>query len=580
MYITKVPNRNSPPAILLRESYREDGKVKNRTLANLSKLPPEVIETIRAALKGGNVTDSLADAFEVERSLPHGHVAAVLGTLQRLGLHSLVARRRSRKRDLCVGAIASFVLDNAKRSKLSVARKLRNETAQSSLGQVLGVDDADSDELYEAMDWLLQRQTRIENALASRHLSDGTLVLYDLTSTYFEGRSCPLSQLGYSRDGKRGKLQIVFGLLTDSEGCPVAVEVFDGNTADPKTVTSQVDKLRDRFGLQRVVMVGDRGMLTAARIREDLQDKNGLDWITALRAPAVRKLVDNGSLQLSLFDEKDLAEISDPEYPDERLVVCRNPLLAEERARKRAELLDATEAGLQQVQIATERPKRPLRGTANIAARVTKVLDKYKVGKHFEVDITDETVTFARKQDQIEAEAALDGIYVVRTSVAAEKASAEDVVKSYKSLAVVERAFRRIKTVDLNVRPINHRLADRVRAHVFLCMLAYYVEWHMRRDLAPLLFHEDDPAAGEAQRRSVVSPAARSEAARAKDATKRTADGYPVQSFADLLQNLATVVKDEMKPTTPNVPRFHKTTRPTPLQQRAFDLLQVSPHKL
>lgn len=580
MYITKVPNRNSPPAILLRESYREDGKVKNRTLANLSKLPPEVIETIRAALKGGNVTDSLADAFEVERSLPHGHVAAVLGTLQRLGLHSLVARRRSRKRDLCVGAIASFVLDNAKRSKLSVARKLRNETAQSSLGQVLGVDDADSDELYEAMDWLLQRQTHIENALASRHLSDGTLVLYDLTSTYFEGRSCPLSQLGYSRDGKRGKLQIVFGLLTDSEGCPVAVEVFDGNTADPKTVTSQVDKLRDRFGLQRVVMVGDRGMLTAARIREDLQDKNGLDWITALRAPAVRKLVDNGSLQLSLFDEKDLAEISDPEYPDERLVVCRNPLLAEERARKRAELLDATEAGLKEVQQATERPKRPLRGTVNIAARVNKVLDKYKVGKHFEVDITDETVTFARKQDQIDAEAALDGIYVVRTSVAAEEASAEDVVKSYKSLAVVERAFRRIKTVDLNVRPINHRLADRVRAHVFLCMLAYYVEWHMRRELAPLLFHEDDPAAAEAQRRSVVSPAARSEAARAKDATKRTADGYPVQSFADLLQNLATVVKDEMKPTTPNVPRFYKTTRPTPLQQRAFDLLQVSPHKL
>jgi len=580
MFVAVVPNRNSPPAILLRESYREAGKVKSRTLANLSKLPPHAIEALRVALKGGAVTGPLTDAFEIVRSMPHGHVVAVLGTLRRLKVHLLLSRSRSRQRDLCEALVASRIIETKSRSKLSTARSLRNETAKSTLGQVLGLEWSDEDELYAAMDWLLQRQPRIEKTLARRHLSEGTLVLYDLTSTYFEGRTCPLAQLGHSRDGKRGKLQIVFGLLTNSEGCPIAVEVFEGNTGDPKTVGSQVEKLRAQFGLTRVVLVGDRGMLTAARIREDVAPVEGLGWITALRGPAIRKLVNSGSLQLSLFDQQELAEITDPNYPGERLIVCKNPFLAAERARKRLELLAATELLLAKVQTATQREKRPLRGGEKIGLRVGRILNRYKVAKHFDIEITDHSFTFTRSQERIDNEAALDGFYVVRTSVDSKELATEDVVRSYKSLSHVERAFRRMKTVDLDVRPINHRLADRVRAHVFLCMLAYYVEWHMRRDLTPLLFQDEERAQAEVDRSSVVAPAPRSQSAKAKDLTKRTTDDQPVQSFRDLLSDLATVVKDRIKPTADNAPEFDKVTTPTPLQQRAFDLLNVSPVQL
>ena len=574
MYVVDVPNRNSAPATLLRESYPEDGKVKNRTLANLSNWPRAKIGALRAVLKGATTTVALEEAFEVVRSAPHGHVAAALGTLRALRLDSLIARRPSRARDLCVAMIVARILDP--RSKLATAQGLDPETLTSSLGGVLGLQSASEDELYEAMDWLLPRQAGMETALAKRHLKNGSLVMYDLTSTYFEGRHCPLARLGYSRDGQKEKLQIVFGLLTDDGGRPVAVEVFEGNTGDPKTVAPQVRKLRDKFGLKRLVLVGDRGMITNARIEEDLTPETGLAWITALRAPAIRKLLDQGAFQLSLFDDKDLAEIISPDYPDERLVVCRNPLLAAERAKKRQELLAATEKELEKVIQATQRQKRRLKGQAAIGLRVGRVLGRFKMAKHFHVEITDETVRYERKTANIDKEAATDGIYVIRTSVPAAELGTDDAVRSYKRLSVVERAFRSLKTVDLKVRPIHHRLADRVRAHVFLCMLAYYVEWHMRQLLAPLLFDDEDREAAEKRRSSVVAPAQRSIAAEAKAHTRRNSDGLPVQSFQALLGQLATLAKDTVRPTQSEAAEFVKFSVPTPLQKRAFELLKVS----
>jgi hypothetical protein len=573
MYIEVVPNRRSRPAILLREGWREGKKVRKRTLANLSDWPPQRLEALRAVLQGQSVVGHLESAFEIVRSRPHGHVAAVRGTLLRIQLDRLLARSRSRERDLCLAMIAARLLSPG--SKLAVARSLLAETAESTLGEVLGVEDADEDACYAAMDWLLERQVSIENALAKRHLAEGALVLYDVTSTYFEGRTCPLAQLGHSRDGKKDKLQIVIGLLTNGEGCPVAVEVFEGNTGDPKTLASQVRKLRERFGLTRVVLVGDRGLITDARIREDLSPAEGLDWITALRAPAIAALVEGGSLQLSLFDERDLAEIRDPSYPGERLVVCKNPLLAQERGRKRRELLAATERELEAVAKAVTRAKRPLRGKAPIGLRVGKEMARFKMAKHFELTITDDGFRYERNEAAIAAEAALDGFYVVRTTVDAERLSAEDVVLSYKRLAHVERAFRSLKTLDLHIRPIHHRKADRVRAHVLLCMLAYYVEWHMRRALAPILFDEDDPPAAEALRASVVAPAQRSPRARAKAATQRTPDGEPVHSFASLLRSLATIVKNRVQPRADNTTAFDVVTTPTPHQKHALDLLNV-----
>ncbi len=571
MYVESVPNRSSPPAILLRESSRIDGKIVKRTLANLSAWPATQVDNLRRLLKGESLV-SPADAFQIQRSAPHGHVAATLGTLRRLGLEPILSRSPSRERDLVVAMIAARILEPA--SKLATARGFHPQTATSSLAAVLGLDEAvEESQLYYALDWLLQRQYSIENALAKRHLGEGSLVLYDVSSTYFEGRHCPLARFGHSRDERSGNPQIVFGLLTTSEGCPVAVEVFEGNTGDPKTVAPQVDKLRQRFQLKQLILVGDRGMLTSARIREDLQPQEGLQWIAALKSIQIQQLVKGGSLQFSLFDQKDLAEIRHPSYQGERLIACRNPLLAEERGRKRNELLAATEKQLNKIVEATKRKKRPLRGRKEIGLAVGKVLGRYKMGKHFSLSIEDHGFRCQRKQDSIEREAALDGIYVIRTSVSAEKLSSDQVVGCYKRLSDVERAFRSLKSVDLKIRPIYHYLPDRVRAHVFLCMLSYYVEWHMRQALAPILFDDDDPQAAEAARKSIVSPAERSPKAKSKDLLKQTEDGMPVHSFQTLLKDLATLTRNEVRM---GAQTLHMLATPTPVQQRAFQLLQVS----
>ena len=576
MYVTTVPNRKSPPAILLRESYRQDGKVKSRTLANLTHLPSQQIEALRSALAGTATAPStpLPDAFRISRSLPHGHIAAVLGCLRNLHLDSLLDPAPSRQRDLVIAMIGARIIAPA--SKLATARGLHCDTLHHSLGEMLHLDSADETELYPAMDWLLPQQSRIEQALAKRHLSQGGLVLYDLTSTYFEGRHCPLAKLGHSRDDKSGKLQIVFGLLTNASGCPVAVEVFAGNTCDPKTVAAQVNKLRQQFGLSDVVLIGDRGMITSARIREDLPASQGIQWISALRATQIQKLATGGQLQMSLFDKTDLVEIAHPDFPGERLIVCFNPLLAEERARKRPELLAATEKQLEKIAAATKRRKRPLRGKQNIGLRAGRILNRYKMGKHFQLRIEEDSFHYQRKTANIEREENLDGIYVIRTSVKKEVLSSQQVVASYKSLSGVERAFRSLKTVDLQVRPIHHRLPDRVRAHILLCMLAYYVEWHMRQLLAPILFDDDDRAQAQAARASIVAPAQRSASAKLKALTKETADGLKVHSFQTLMGDLATIVKNKIQPTDQNFVAFDMLTEPTVIQQRALDLLGVT----
>ena len=559
--------------VLLRRTYREDGHVKHETLGNLSHLPPHTIEVMRRSLKGDALV--IADGnFDIVRSRPHGHVAAVVGAARRLQVPELLSAQKCRERNLVEAMIAARILEPT--SKLALVRGIDAETKESTLGEVLEVESATDDELYAAMDWLLARQRRIEEKLAKRHLVDGTLTLYDLTSTYFEGRKCPLAKIGHSRDGKPGKLQIVFGLLTNADGCPVAVEVFPGNTGDPKTVALQIEKLRERFHLKRVVLVGDRGMLTSARIREDLKTTEGLEWITALRAPAIQLLVKSGTLQLSLFDTKDLAEISSPDYPGERLVACRNPFLLEERARKREDLLKATERALEKIATATRRTRRPLKGKTKIALRVGHVIGRYKMEKHIRIDVQENGFSYERNEENIAQEAALDGIYVIRSSVPADELSAEDTVRFYKRLSVVERAFRSIKTVDLQVRPIHHHKEERVRAHVFLCMLAYYVEWHMRRALAPLLFDDHDKETGEALRESIVAPAQRSPAAQEKALTKRTEDGGPVHSFQSLLRDLRTIVKNRVHFKALPTAEFDRITTPTSVQRRALELLEVA----
>ena len=573
MYVTRVPNRNSPPAVLLRESYREGGKVKNRTIANLSSWPEAKVEALSRALKGLPPA-GLEGAFEITRSLPHGHVAAVLGTIGELGLEELIAPARSRQRDLVTAMITAAVIDGS--SKLATARGLRAETAASSLGEVLGLGSCDEDDLYEAMDWLLPRQQAIEDALAARHLRGGTLVLYDLSSAAFEGRTCPLGAIGHARDGVRGRLQIVYGVLTTSEGIPVAVEVFKGSTGDPATLASQIKKLKQRFGLSHVAIVGDRGMLTKARIRDDVKPAE-LDWITALRGPAIKVLMAEGAIQPSLFDEQDMAEITSPDYPGERLIACYNPFLAAERARKRADLLDATEAELEKIDAATRRARRPLRGKDKISLAVGKVINKKKVAKHFTAEITDDGLSWRRDEQKIAGEAALDGIYVIRTSLPADTLPAVGAVDSYKALENVERVFRGLNT-DLLIRPIRHRLEDRVRAHVLIRTLAYYVTWHMQQRLAPMLFKDDDPATGKAARPSPVAPAQRSPSALAKAAAKVTRDGQPVHSFPTLLADLATIAASRIQPTG-GLPAFTQITTPAPAQRRAFELLGVT-HRL
>jgi hypothetical protein len=576
MYVVRVPNRGSPPAILLRESYREAGKVKNRTLANLSAWPEARVEALSRVLKGQPPPAADLDgAFEITRSLPHGHVAAVLGTARQLGLEELIDPVPSRHRDLVIAMAVAQVI--APDSKLAIARGLRDATAASSLGEVLGVGSCDEDDLYAAMDWLAARQPEVEDGLAARHLAGGTLVLYDVSSAAFEGRTCPLGAIGHPKDGVRGRLQIVYGLLTSKDGVPVAIEVFAGNTGDPTTVSSQVTKVKDRFGISRVVLVGDRGMLTAARLREDVRPE-GLDWITALRAPQVKKLVRDGDLQLTLFDAQDLAEITSPDFPGERLVACKNPFLEAERARKRESLLAATEADLAKITAACARARRPLRGQDKIALRVDRVLNRRKVGKHFVTGIGEDRFSYHRNLDSVTAEAALDGIYVLRTSVEPGDLEPGEVVSSYKALAQVERAFRAFNT-DLDIRPIRHRTEDRVRAHVFLRMLSYYITWHMQARLAPILFTDDDKHAAQATRQSPVAPAARSPKALAKAAAKRTDDDLPVHSFGSLLADLATICLNTIAPADPALPGFRLVTTPTAVQRQALDLLGVS-HRL
>ena len=575
MHVDIVPNRGSPPAILLRESYRENGKPKKRTLANISHWPAEQIEQLRAVLRGDRLLPA-AQAIEIIRALPHGHVLAALGTARRIDIESLLPRRApQRRRDLTLALIIARVLDPA--AKLATARMLDPATASHSLGEALGLGRVSANELYAALDWLQSEQEFIEASLARRHLKDGALLLYDLTSTYLEGRCCELAQYGYSRDHRRDRPQLVIGLLCAADGCPVAVEVFEGNTADPNTLSTQIDKIRRRFKLSRVVMVGDRGVLTSARIEQTLRPA-GVDWISALRAPAIKQLAaEGGPLQPSLFDDRDMAEIVSPDFPGERLIVCKNPLLADERSRKRAALLAATEKDLARIQARVQRASKPLRGAAAIGQAVGAALSKRKMAKHFTIAIGDEAFSFTRKQAAIDAEAALDGIYVIRTNLAPGECEAADVVRAYKSLAEAEQAFRAMKSFDLELRPVFHWTAPRVRAHVLLCMLAYYLEWHMRRSLAPLLFDEHDPAGRDAQRTSPVAKAEPSAATQRKARRKRTeaVDGdLPVHSFRTLLADLATLTRNTVR--LGGNQQAAILASPTAVQRRALDLLGVT----
>lgn len=569
MYVESVPNRNSRPAVLLREGRREGRRVRKRTLANLTSWPAEKVDLLRRVLRDEPLA-APAEAFVVERSVPHGHVEAVLEAMRRLGMAALLDRRRSPQRDRALALVAERVLRPA--SKLATARLL----GDSTLAGELGLGDVDEDGLYEAMDWLAARQERIERRLAKRHLAEGGQALYDVSSSYYEGRTCPLARFGHSRDRKRGRPVVVYGLMADAEGRPVAVRAHPGDTADPNTLPGEVERLRGDFGLERVVLVGDRGMLTDARI-EDLRRHPGLGWISALRHHAIRKLAEDGVFQPSLFDERGLAEIASEAYPGERLVVCRNPLLAERRRAKRETLLAATEAGFERIaREVARRTRKPLPAT-DIAEKAARVKSRFKVGKHFDADIADGAFSWSRRQDGIDREAAVDGFYVVRTDQPADRLSAEDAVRSYKNLARVERAFRCLKTVDLRVRPIHHRLERRVRAHLFLCVLAYYVEWHLRKALAPLLFQDEDLDAAIAER-DPVAAATPSDAARRRKARGTTPDGLPLHSFSTLLDHLATRCRNRCRAkAVPDSPAFDSDTEPTPLQRRALELVKTFP---
>jgi transposase len=565
MYIATVPNRGSPPALLLREGYRDGGKVRTRTLANLSKLPPEAIAALRQVLKGDTLIKA-GDAFEAITSQHHGHVRAVLDAMQRLGFAQLIASRPSRQRNLVVAMVAARLLEPD--SKLGTTRWWHLTTLPESLG----VADATEDDLYAAMDWLLERQPRIEKKLATRHLHNDGMALYDLSSSYFEGVTCPLAALGHNRDGKKGKLQVNYGLLTNTRGIPVAVSVFKGNTGDPKTLLPQVDTVRNDFGIERFVLVGDRGMIAQKQV-DALRELDGIGWIAALRPEAIRKLLDGGALQLGLFDERDLFELTHPDFPGERLVACRNPELAKRRAHKRTSLIEATVKELETVRRMVERGR--LRGQDDIGVRVGKVVNKYKVAKHFKLTIEADRFDFAIDPDKVAAEAALDGIYVIRTSLPEEQMSAEDTVRSYKRLTLVERAFRSFKTLDLELRPIHHRLEHRVRSHIFLCMLAYYVLWHMVQAWRPLLFCDEDQAAKKT--RDPVAPAKRSAAALRKAHFKTLDDGSEVHSFQTLLKLLSAIVRNvcRVPGAPPETPTFDVVTTPSTKQQRAYQLLQT-----
>lgn len=564
MFIARIPNRNSPPAILLRESYRQGGKVKTRTLANLSKLPPDAIALLRRSLKGEKLI-AAGDAFEVLESPHHGHVQAVLFAMRRLGFEALLASRTSRQRDLVSAMVAARILEPS--SKMAATRWWHVTT----LPKILGAADADEDDLYEAMDWLLKRQGRIEKKLAARHLDEEGLALYDLSSSYFEGITCPLAAFGHNRDGKKGKRQVNYGLLTNQHGIPVSISVFKGNIGDPKTLGIQIDKVRSKFGVQRFALVGDRGMIAQKQINT-LRKIGGIDWITALRSDSIKKLVHGGMIQMGLFDERNLFELTHPDYPGERLIACRNPDLARQRTEKRLSLLEATARELEKVRGMVERGR--LCGQDKIGVRVGKVVNKFKVAKHFTLDIRNDDFSFEINQENVAAEAALDGIYIIRTSLNKSRMNADETVRSYKRLGQVERAFRSLKTVDLKVRPIYHRLEERVRAHIFLCMLAYYVQWHMLEAWRELLFCDEDQKTRET--RDPVAPAERSRAALRKVHTKTLDDGSEVHSFQTLLKILSGIVRNVCRSpgAGPDTPTFDIVTIPNVKQQRAYDLLK------
>lgn len=566
MHIDAVPNRSSRPTYLLRESYREGKRVRKRTLANLSALSDEQIEALRAVLAGVAVRP-VEELFETLRSRPHGHVLAVRVAMQRLGFERLIASRASFERAVVCAMVAARIL--APHSKLATTRWWHTTT----LPEEFGVEEADEDALYAAMDWLLERQADIQQKLAARHLQQGALALYDLSSSYFEGQCCPLAKIGHNRDGKKNKLQVNYGLLTARGGCPVAVSVYAGNTNDAKTLMPQVTQLREEFALERLVLVGDRGMISHKAIGEELQHIQGLAWITALKSGQIRTLIEGGALQLGLFDERSLFEFSDPQYPGERLIACRNPELAELRAYKRQQLLQATERELEQVRASVQSGR--LAGQAKIGVRVGRVVNKYKVAKHFALTIEDDQFAFAIRQEQVAAEASLDGVYVIRTNVPEQQMSAPETVRNYKALADVERAFRSLKSVDLKIRPIHHRLENRVRAHIFLCMLAYYVEWHLREAWRAVLFADEDTAAKA--HRDPVAPAQRSEQALQKIAQRTADDGTPVHSFATLLQELSTIVRNTCVTRDARAAShpFHMVTTPNAAQRRALDLVQT-----
>ena len=573
MYIERVPNRNSPPAVLLRESYREGDRVKKRTLANLSKLPEEVIDNMKLVLKGAKVsiTEAIPDNFEVIGSRPHGHVMVILETIKKLGLDKIIGSRPSRTRNLVVGMIIARIINP--KSKLATARGFNKQTCSNSLGEILNLEKANENELYDALDWLLNKQERIENHLASLHLESGALVLYDVTSTYLEGKGCDLGKYGYNRDKKKGETQIVFGLLCDVNGCPIAVEVFSGNTSDSATLNRQIEKVRKRFGLKNVVWVTDRGILTNSKINELVKPREGLDYISGLTKRNIKKLAELEAIQLGLFDELNLVEFESEDYPDERLIACRNPLIAEKNQIQREELLQAAEEQFELIVQATKREKRALKGADKIALRVGKVLNKYKINKYYNLNITESGFTYERKQELIAQEIALDGVYILRTSVEKKVMNEFEVVKAYKSLSAVEEAFRCYKSIDLKVRPIYHYKGDRVKAHIFLCMLAYYVEWHLKQELASLLFEDEEIDDNSLD----VIKARRSSTAVAKDRKKRLCENLPVHSFRTLIEDLGTICLNTVECNLKGGKYvFPKITRPTALQQKALNLLDIS----
>ena len=560
-------------AVLLRESYREGDQVKKRTLANLSKLPDDIIDNLKLALKGAtlSMTEGIPNHFEVIRSLPHGHVMAILETIKKLGLDKIISEKSSRIRNLVVAMIVARIINP--KSKLATARGFNSETCSQSLGQLLDLEKADEDELYNALDWLLEKQEKIEKHLAIKHLESGTLVLYDVTSTYLEGNGCELGKYGYNRDKKKGKTQIVFGLLCSAKGCPIAVEVFEGNTSDCATLSGQIEKVRKGWGIENVVWVSDRGILTNSKINELVKPIEGLDYITGLTKPQIRKLAEVEVIQLGLFDQVNLVEFESEDYPDERLIACRNPFIAQKNQLQREALLEAVEKELDLIVQATQREKRALKGQDKIALRVGKVLNQFKVNKYYNLEITEEGFSYQRQRELIAQETALDGVYVLRTSLESTLMDAATTVKAYKSLSQVEEAFRCYKSIDLKVRPIYHYQGDRVKAHIFLCMLAYYVEWHLKQCLAPLLFEDEEIDDGSLN----VIKASRSESAQSKERKKRNQENFPVHSFRTLLEDLGTICLNTVECTIREGSyRFSKITRPTKLQQKALDLLGVS----